>query len=32
MLAGDFNSEESKPFFSQLLLEINAKKIVKEPT
>ena len=32
MLAGDFNAEESEPCTWQLLFEMNAKNIVKEPT
>ena len=32
MLIGDLNAEESEPYPSQFLFEMNAKNIVKEPT
>ena len=32
LLIGDFNAEESEPCLSQFLFEMNAKKIVQEPT
>ena len=32
MLIGDFHAEESEPCLSQILFEMNAKNIVKEPT
>ena len=32
MLVGDFNAEESEPCFSQFLVKMNAKNIVKKPT
>ena len=32
MLAGDFNTEESKPCLSQFFFKMSAKNIVKKPT
>ena len=32
MVIGDFNAEESEPYLSQFLFEMNSKNIVNEPT